>query len=54
MPWPGPEYAPRDPETGRRFADAAALERSLREGLSEEERRRVAVRVLDVSPPGAG
>lgn len=52
--WPGPEYAPRDPETGRRFADAAALERSLREGRSEEERRRVAVRVLDVSPPGAG
>ena len=52
--WHGAEYAPRDPETGRRFADAAALERALREGLDEEERRRVAVRVLDVSPPGAG
>lgn len=52
--WHGAEYAPRDPETGRRFAEAAALERALREGLDEEERRRVAVRVLDVSPPGAG
>lgn len=52
--WHGAEDAPRDPGTGRRFADAAALERSLREGLDEEERRRVAVRVLDVSPPGAG
>lgn len=52
--WHGAEYAPRDPETGRRFADAAALERALREGLDGEERRRVAVRVLDVSPPGVG
>lgn len=51
--WHGEEYAPRDPETGRRFADAAALERKLREGLDGEVRRRVAVRVLDVSPPGA-
>lgn len=52
--WHGAEYAPRDPETGRRFADAAALELVLREGLGGGERRRVAVRVLDVSPPGAG
>ena len=52
--WHGAEYAPRDPETGRRFAEAAALERALRKGLDDEERRRVAVRVLDVSPPGAG
>ena len=51
--WFGDAKIPPSPQ-GRRPAGPAELRRRLEEQLTESERRRIAVRVIDVSPGGKG